>query len=60
MELSQIRQAVDGRYSIPYKDPLNDYFKLWLVVMSVREFDGVGPGSEFDDRVCGCWCRTFN
>jgi translocation and assembly module TamA len=28
MELSQIRQAIDGSYSIPYKDPLNDYFNL--------------------------------
>jgi translocation and assembly module TamA len=28
LELSKIRQAIDGRYSIPYKDPINDYINL--------------------------------
>ncbi|MDV7565453.1 BamA/TamA family outer membrane protein [Acinetobacter baumannii] len=28
LELSQIRQSIDGRYSIPYKHPLNDYFNI--------------------------------
>lgn len=28
LELSQIRQSIDGRYNIPYKHPLNDYFSL--------------------------------
>ena len=27
LELSQIRQAIDGRYNIPYNHPLNDYIK---------------------------------
>ncbi|WP_338563242.1 autotransporter assembly complex protein TamA [Acinetobacter sp. KS-LM10] len=25
LELSQIRQSIDGRYNVPYKHPLNDY-----------------------------------
>ena len=28
MEVSKIRQAIDARYNIPYKHPLNDYFSL--------------------------------
>lgn len=28
LELSQIRQSIDGRYNIPYKHPLNDYIAL--------------------------------
>lgn len=28
LELSQIRQAIDGRYNIPYNHPLNDYIAL--------------------------------
>ena len=28
MELSSIRQAIDARYNIPYKHPLNDYIGL--------------------------------
>lgn len=28
LEVSKIRQAIDGRYNIPYKHPLNDYFAL--------------------------------
>lgn len=41
MELSQIRQAIDARYNIPYKHPLNDYFSL--VAGYERETrDGIG------------------
>ena len=28
LELSEIRQSIDGRYSIPYHHPLNDYISL--------------------------------
>jgi translocation and assembly module TamA len=28
LELSEIRQSIDGRYSIPYNHPLNDYISL--------------------------------
>lgn len=28
LEVSKIRQAFDGRYMIPYKDPINDYINL--------------------------------
>jgi translocation and assembly module TamA len=28
MELSQIRQAIEGKYNIPFNHPLNDYFRL--------------------------------
>ncbi|MBV6578483.1 outer membrane protein assembly factor, partial [Acinetobacter baumannii] len=28
LEVSEIRQSIDGRYSIPYKHPLNDYFNI--------------------------------
>ena len=28
LEVSKIRQSVDGRYNIPYKHPLNDYISL--------------------------------
>lgn len=45
MELSQIRQSIDGRYSIPYKHPLNDYINL--VGGYEREArDGVGPNTD--------------
>ncbi|MEB3754768.1 autotransporter assembly complex family protein [Acinetobacter sp. MD2(2019)] len=43
MEVSQIRQAIDTRYSIPYKHPLNDYFNI-LGGYEREEFKGVGPG----------------
>lgn len=43
MEVSQIRQAIDTRYTIPYKHPLNDYFNI-LGGYEREEFDGVGPG----------------
>lgn len=28
MEVSTIRQSIDGRYNMPYKHPLNDYISL--------------------------------
>lgn len=44
-ELSKIRQSVDGRYSIPYNHPLNDYISL--VGGYEREIrDGVGPDTD--------------
>ncbi|AOA58537.1 autotransporter assembly complex protein TamA [Acinetobacter larvae] len=42
LELSKIRQAIDGRYNIPYKHPLNDYFSL-VGGYEREERDGVGP-----------------
>ncbi|EPF73865.1 autotransporter assembly complex protein TamA [Acinetobacter rudis] len=45
MEVSKIRQSLDGRYSIPYKHPLNDYISL--VGGYERETrDGVGPNTD--------------
>ncbi|WP_445115898.1 autotransporter assembly complex protein TamA [Acinetobacter sp. WZC-1] len=41
IELSQIRQSFDGRYNIPYKHPLNDYFSL-VGGYEREERDGVG------------------
>ena len=35
LEVSKIRQSIDGRYNIPYHHPLNDYIRL-LAVMSVK------------------------
>lgn len=47
LELSQKRQSIDGRYMIPYKHPLNDYFSL--VGGYEREVrDGIGQGVELD------------
>ncbi|MHA3061093.1 autotransporter assembly complex protein TamA [Acinetobacter sp. ANC 4636] len=43
LEVSQIRQAIDTRYSIPNKDPLNDYFSL-VGGYEREKFNGVGPG----------------
>ncbi|MCF9045948.1 autotransporter assembly complex protein TamA [Acinetobacter nectaris] len=42
MEVSQIRQAIDAHYTIPYKHPLNDYFNL-VSGYERNKFDGVGP-----------------
>ncbi|SPL69325.1 autotransporter assembly complex protein TamA [Acinetobacter stercoris] len=42
MELSQIRQSIEGHYNIPYKHPLNDYFAL-VGGYEREERDGVGP-----------------
>ncbi|WP_111892302.1 autotransporter assembly complex protein TamA [Acinetobacter sp. MB5] len=43
MEVSQITQSIDTRYSIPNKDPLNDYFSL-IGGFEREKFNGVGPG----------------
>lgn len=45
MEVSQIRQAIDTHYSIPYKNPLNNYFNL-IAGYEREETDGVGPGTS--------------
>ncbi|MFT4020973.1 MAG: autotransporter assembly complex family protein [Acinetobacter sp.] len=42
-EVSQIRQAIDTRYNIPYKHPLNDYISL-IGGYEREKYDGVGPG----------------
>ena len=44
IEVSQIRQSIDGRYSIPYKHPLNDYFNL-VGGYEREERDDIGPVS---------------
>ncbi len=41
LELSQVRQAFDGRYSIPYNHPLNDYISL-VGGYEREEHDSVG------------------
>ncbi|SDC03138.1 autotransporter assembly complex protein TamA [Acinetobacter boissieri] len=70
MELSQIRQAVDTHYTIPYKHPINDYFNL-VSGYEREEFTGVGPGMSLTtetaiagaERVIrnpfGGWQQTF-
>ncbi|QHI13627.1 autotransporter assembly complex protein TamA [Acinetobacter haemolyticus] len=70
IEVSEIRQSIDGRYSIPYKHPLNDYFNL--VGGYERETrDNIGPNVELlvesavvgGERVIknplGDWQHTF-
>lgn len=42
-EVSQIRQAIDTHYTIPYKNPLNNYFNI-LSGYEREKTDGVGPG----------------
>lgn len=45
IELSEIRQSLDARYSIPYRHPLNDYINL--VTGYERETrDNIGPDVE--------------
>ncbi len=43
LELSEIRQSIDGRYNIPYKHPLNDYISL-VGGMKREERDDIGQG----------------
>lgn len=45
IELSKIRQSIDGRYSIPYNHPLNDYINL-VGGYEREKRDGVGPGTD--------------
>ncbi|AXY61718.1 autotransporter assembly complex protein TamA [Acinetobacter sp. WCHAc010052] len=70
MELSQIRQSIDGRYNIPYNHPLNDYISL-VGGYEREERDDVGQGVNLmiesavagADRVIknprGSWQHTF-
>ncbi|SNQ28792.1 autotransporter assembly complex protein TamA [Acinetobacter apis] len=70
MELSQIRQAIDTHYTIPYKHPINDYFNL-VTGYEREEFTGVGPSTSLTiqsgiagaERVIrnpiGGWQHTF-
>ncbi|MBF7682536.1 outer membrane protein assembly factor [Acinetobacter sp. B5B] len=70
MEVSQIRQAIDTHYTIPYKHPINDYFNL-VSGYEREEFSGVGPGMSLTtetaiagaERVIrnpfGGWQHTF-
>ena len=70
VELSQIRQSLDARYSIPYHHPLNDY--LNLVTGYERETrDDIGPnvnlmteslilgGERVIKNPIGDWQHTF-
>lgn len=43
LELSQIRQSIDGRYNIPYKHPLNDYISV-VGGYEREERDKIGNG----------------
>jgi len=70
LELSQIRQAIDGRYNIPYNHPLNDYVAL-VGGYEREERDDVAQGGGLMiesavagvDRVIknpmGSWQHTF-
>ena len=70
LELSQIRQAVDTRYNIPYNHPLNDYISL-VGGYEREERDGVAQGNSLTiesavvgaDRIIkrsmGNWQHTF-
>lgn len=70
LELSQIRQAIDGRYNIPYNHPLNDYVAL-VGGYEREERDNVAQGGGLMiesavagvDRVIkkpmGSWQHTF-
>lgn len=70
LEVSEIRQSIDGRYSIPYKHPLNDYFNI--VGGYERETrDDIGPdvslltesavvgGERIIKRPLGNWQHTI-
>ncbi len=43
MEVSKIRQSIDGRYNIPYNHPLNDYVSL-VGGYEREDRDDVGQG----------------
>lgn len=70
LELSEIRQAIDGRYNIPYNHPLNDYVAL-VGGYEREERDDVAQGSGLliesavagADRMIknpmGSWQHTF-
>lgn len=53
-ELSKIRQAIDVRYMIPYKDPLNDYINLLGgYEREVRDRIGLGVKLDIESAVLG-------
>ena len=70
MEVSKIRQSIDGRYNIPYNHPLNDYISL-VGGYEREDRDDVGQGVNLliesavagVDRVIknprGSWQHTF-
>ena len=70
MEVSKIRQSIDGRYNIPYNHPLNDYVSL-VGGYEREERDDVGQGVNLSiesavagvDRIIknprGSWQHTF-
>lgn len=70
IEVSQIRQSIDGRYSIPYKHPLNDYFNI-VGGYEREERDDIGPdvnllvesavlgGERVIKNPLGDWQHTF-
>ncbi len=70
MEVSKIRQAIDGRYNIPYNHPLNDYVSL-VGGYEREERNDVGQGVNLliesavagADRIIknprGSWQHTF-
>ena len=70
VELSQIRQSIDGRYNIPYHHPLNDYISL-VGGYEREERDDVAQGNGLMiesavagvDRIIkrprGSWQHTF-
>ncbi|ENW87806.1 hypothetical protein F906_01049 [Acinetobacter pseudolwoffii] len=70
LELSGIRQSIDGRYNIPYHHPLNDYVSI-VGGYEREERDGVaqGEGLQIESAVLGVdriiknplgnWQRTF-
>ena len=70
VELSQIRQSIDGHYNIPYKHPLNDYISL-VGGYEREERDDVAQGNGLMiesavagvDRIIknplGSWQHTF-
>ena len=70
MEVSEIRQAIDARYNIPYHHPLNDYVAI-VGGYEREERDDVAQGSGISiqslvvgaDRIIknprGSWQRSF-
>lgn len=54
MEVSQIRQAIDGHYNIPYKHPINDYIAIvGGYEREERKDVADGEGLSFESAVLG-------